>query len=98
MEAKFISEHSARQLQKDSNIRIYLDRAENEIVAAEALKILSEDVNNKKVFGVPKDMTFYSSVISHSYYAIFYAAKAILLTKSIKTKAPETHKKTYNEL
>ncbi len=42
-------------------------------------------------------MTFYSSVISHSYYAIFYSAKAILLTKNIRTCAPEIHKKTFEE-
>ena len=40
-------------------------------------------------------MTFYSSAISHSYYAIFYAAKAILLTKGIVTSMPGAHKKTY---
>ena len=40
-------------------------------------------------------MTFYSSAISHSYYCIFFGAKAILLTKNIKTKAPEVHKKTF---
>ena len=40
-------------------------------------------------------MTFYSGVISHAYYSIFYAAKSILLTKNIKTYAPEIHKKTY---
>src|SRR3989338_3899593 len=40
-------------------------------------------------------MTFYSGAISHAYYSIFYSAKAILLTKEIKTTAPQVHKKTY---
>ena len=39
-------------------------------------------------------MTFYSGAIAHAYYCIFYSAKAILSTKSIKTSAPEIHKKT----
>lgn len=48
-------------------------------------------------FNLPEDVSFYSSVISHSYYAIFYAAKALLLTKKIATKSPEVHKNTFNE-
>jgi len=45
-------------------------------------------------FGIKED-TYYSAVISHSYYSIFYAAKAYLLLKGVKTKAPEEHKKTF---
>lgn len=41
--------------------------------------------------------TYYSAVISHAYYSIFYAAKAYLLTKGVKTEAPEEHKKTFEE-
>jgi len=79
----------------DSVIEIYLDRANNEIMAAKSLKRLSEKEKDKISFELPEDTSFYSSVISHSYYAIFYAAKALLLTKGIKTKAPEVHKKTF---
>ncbi len=78
----------------DSMVEIYLERASNEIMAAEALKKLSEDLKIKEEFQLPSSVTFYSSVISHSYYSIFYAAKAILLTKNIKTSAPSVHKKT----
>lgn len=81
----------------DLMVNTYLKRAENELTAAEKLKQLSEDNQAKEFMQVPKDMTFYSSVISHSYYAIFYATKAILLTKRIKTSAPEIHKKTFEE-
>lgn len=81
----------------DSMVEIFLDRANNEILAAESLKRLSEDSRSKEEFSIPQGATFYSSVISHSYYAIFYAAKAILLTKMIRTSAPEVHKKTYEE-
>ncbi|MBU1199821.1 MAG: HEPN domain-containing protein [Nanoarchaeota archaeon] len=76
---------------------IYVDRANNEIMVAESLKRLSEKEEDKVNFDLPDDISFYSSVISHSYYAIFYAAKALLLIKGIETKAPEVHKKTFEE-
>ena len=79
----------------DSLVEIYLERASNEILAAESLKKLSEEIKAKTEFQIPSSTTFYSSVISHSYYAIFYSAKAILLTKGIKTFSPDIHKKTY---
>ena len=69
----------------------------NEIMAAGSLKRLSEQEEDKISFDLPGDISFYSSVILHSYYAIFYAAKAILLTKDIETKSPEVHKKTFAE-
>ena len=59
-----------------SLIDIYLDRANNEIMAAESLKLLSEQKDEKINFNLPDDVSFYSLVISISYYAIFYAAKA----------------------
>ena len=81
----------------DSMIEIYLNRANNEILLAQSIKRLSETPEDKENFNLPSDITFYSSVISHSYYSIFYAAKAILLTKDIKTYPPEVHKKTYDK-
>ena len=80
----------------DINIRDYLDRAENELRVAIILKNLTE--SDKKIeFGAGKEDTFYSSVISHGYYSIFYSAKALLLTKNVKTEASEVHKKTLDE-
>jgi uncharacterized protein (UPF0332 family) len=81
----------------DSLVKIYLERADNEILAAASLKRLSEESKDKEEFNLPSDISFYSSVISHSYYAIFYSSKAILLTKNIKTSSPEVHKKTYEQ-
>ncbi len=81
----------------DTMVEIFLDRADNEIHAAESLKKLSEDLSSKKEFELNENVTFYSSVISHSYYAIFYAAKAILLANGIKTSSPDIHKKTFEE-
>ncbi len=79
----------------DSMVKIYLQRSLNELAAAKALLTLSSDPAKKQEFEIEVEMTFYSSVISHAYYAIFYAAKAILLTKGIKTEMPDVHKKTY---
>ena len=81
----------------DSMVNIFLKRAENELITAEKLRQLSEDKRAKEFMKVPEAMTFFSSVISHSYYVIFYAAKAILLTKGIETSSPEVHKKTFEE-
>jgi uncharacterized protein (UPF0332 family) len=60
------------------------------------MKISEDDTIQEQVFSMPKD-TYFSAVISHAYYGIFYMAKAYLLTKNIKTKPPEEHKKTYEE-
>lgn len=80
-----------------SLIEVYLDRSNNEVMIAESLKRLTEEEEDKENFNLPEDSSFYSAVISHSYYAIFYAAKALLLTRNINTKAPEVHKKTFEE-
>jgi len=79
----------------DSTAKIYLQRAINELNAAKLLFMVSNDPKKKQEFQLEEEVTFFSSVISHSYYAIFYGAKAILLTKSIKTEMPDVHKKTY---
>lgn len=78
-------------------VEIYLNRANNEILLAQSIKRLSEKSEDKENFKLPSDITFYSSVISHSYYAIFYSAKALLLTKNIKISSPEVHKKTFDK-
>jgi len=78
----------------DSMAKIYIDRAENELMLSSAIKRLSEDPKEKAHLGVEFNSTFYSAAISHSYYSIFYSAKAILLTKGIETNSPEVHKKT----
>ena len=74
---------------------LYIQRAENELVAAQMLFDISSNPHlQKEQFKLEKDFTFYSTVISHSYYCIFYSAKAILIKEGIKTEAPEVHKKT----
>ena len=61
------------------------------------MKILSEEEKIRILMQVPPNMTFYSAAISHSYYSIFYSAKAILLTKGIITTSPDAHKKTFDQ-
>ncbi len=78
----------------DSMTNLFIKRAENEIVIAEKLKEMSEDSEMREFMQIQQEMTFYSGVISHAYYSIFYSAKAILLTKGIKTNSPEIHRKT----
>ena len=78
-----------------STAKIYLQRALNEISAAKLLFAVSNNSAKKQEFQIEEETTFYSSVISHSYYAIFYGAKAILFIKNIKTEMPDVHKKTY---
>jgi uncharacterized protein (UPF0332 family) len=76
---------------------LYLQRAENELMAAQILfNISNNPIIQKEQFRLEKDFTFYSCVISHSYYCIFYSAKAALINEGIKTESPEIHKKTIN--
>lgn len=79
----------------DSMVRIYLNRALNELSQAKLLFAISNDSKKKQEFQIEEEMTFYSGAISHAYYSIFYSAKALLLTRGIKTTAPQVHKKTY---
>lgn len=81
----------------DSEVRLYAERAENEFRLANALFNLSKNPRAKTELGANENDTFYSAAISHAYYSIFYMAKAILLTKNIRTRPPEVHKKTYDE-
>jgi uncharacterized protein (UPF0332 family) len=81
----------------DTDVKQYLVRAGNESRLAAALIKISSDLVEKEKLGLVKEDTFYSSVISHAYYAIFYSAKALLLTKGMGTEAPEVHKKTLDE-
>jgi len=78
----------------DLMIKVYLERAESEIVLASSIKKLSDESEAKKFFHIEQEHTFYSAVISHAYYSIFYAAKAMLLSKGIETSMPDVHRKT----
>lgn len=79
----------------DSACKRYVQRAQNELNLSLIIMRISEDSDMQiDLFNLPKD-TYYSAVISHAYYCIFYTAKAYLLTKGVQTEAPEEHKKTF---
>ena len=81
----------------DSEVKLLLDRANNELLAAKALKSISEEISIKRSISVPDPTTFYSAVISHSYYSIFYSARAALLSVGIIISAPFIHNKAYDK-
>ena len=77
--------------------QLYLERAKNELNLAQAIFKLSMNDKLKLEFELKQDSTFFSNVISNSYYCIFYSAKALLYSKNIITLPPEEHKKTLDE-
>ena len=82
----------------DLEVELLILRAEDEfLLATSDLKLLI-DKKAKETMGIQENKTFFHSVISHSYYSIFYSAKAYLLNKGIKTETPSEHLKTYQEL
>jgi len=82
----------------DLNYRLYLERANNEIKFADIALFVSNHKNvQMEIMKIEEPETYYNAVISHAYYCIFYAAKAYLAKKGIRTEAPEEHKKTYEE-
>ncbi|MFH1212067.1 MAG: hypothetical protein V1659_04020 [Candidatus Woesearchaeota archaeon] len=73
-------------------------RAENEIKLAGIVFAISEETSlQMETFKIKEPETYFSAVIAHSYYSIFYGAKAYLAKKGIETTAPEEHKKTFDE-
>jgi len=82
----------------DLAIELCLKRAENEIVLAKLIqRISNENQLKKEVFQIAEDFTFYSAVISHSYYAIFQSAKAYLLSKGVGFSSKQgQHQKVYH--
>jgi len=81
----------------DPTQRLYLEKAENELALSEMLFRISISEELKSIMKVNKNQTFFSAVISHSYYCIFYCSKAYLLSKNINPKSPSVHSKVYQE-
>lgn len=76
---------------------LYLQRAKSELDLAKAVFKLSTNNKLKLEFELKEDSTFFSNVISNSYYCIFYSAKALLQSKGITTEPPDEHSKTLQE-
>ena len=86
------------ELNMDLNYNLYLERAKNEIKFADIALFVSNNKNiQTDIMRIEYPETYYSAVISHSYYCIFYSAKSYLAKKGIKTESPEEHKKTYEQ-
>lgn len=81
----------------DSKVEMFVKRAKTEIDSANLLFIVSNNNELKNQMNIENDSTFYSGVIAHAYYSIFYCVKAMLLTKQIETSSPEIHRKTFAE-
>lgn len=79
----------------DSEVRLYIERAGNEIRLGKSIFNLSGNEKAKVDLGANPGDTFYSAVISHCYYSIFYSAKSYLLSKGVRTSPPEEHRRTY---
>ena len=62
----------------DSKADMYFNRAKTEFETAEILFNVSKNNLLKSNLNVSPDSTYFSGVISHAYYAIFYSAKANL--------------------
>jgi uncharacterized protein (UPF0332 family) len=78
--------------------KLFIHRAENEIKLAEIIFAISEKLSiQKEIFKVNEPETYFSAAIAHSYYSIFYSAKAYLAKKGIVISAPEEHKKAFDE-
>ena len=76
---------------------LYLNRAKNELDLANVVFRISTQPKLKLDLELKEDSTFFSNVISNSYYCIFYSAKAFLYIRGIITTVPDEHRKTLEE-
>lgn len=79
----------------DSEGELSIKRMDNEFIVGKALFTLSENAEAKTLLKVPAAETFYSAVITHAYYAIFYSAKAYLMKKSLTFSEQGQHQAVY---
>lgn len=75
-------------------ITLNFKRAENELKHAETMFKVSDNKGLKNELELLEKDTFYSGVIAHAYYSIFYATKSLLLKNKVRTKSPNVHKAT----
>ena len=72
----------------EDKYKLYIERAKNELDLANAVFKLSSDSKIKIELELKENATFFSNVISCSYYTIFYATKSLLKQYKITTKIP----------
>lgn len=81
----------------DSKDETLIERAEHEIAVSEILDKLSENIPEREALNVSSGATFYSAVISHAYYSIFYSAKYYLLSRNITIPEQGQHNFVYQK-
>ncbi len=83
----------------DSTIDLFIKRADNELVLTAIVNRISQETSLKKdVFKIAEELTFYSAVIEHAYYAIFHSAKAYLISQGITFANKQgQHQKVYHK-
>ena len=79
----------------DLEVKLLIERGEHELILASALKEVSENAAVKTTIELLPDATFYSAVISHAYYSIFYMAKAYLTSKKVPLPEQGQHQAVY---
>ncbi len=79
----------------DLKVKLNMERAENELRLAKAIFNLSLSEESKINLGANPSDTFYSSVISHSYYSIFYSVRALLFARGIDIPEQGQHQAVY---
>jgi uncharacterized protein (UPF0332 family) len=79
--------------------KLCLERARNEIKTSLMLNQLSKNPRLQiEEFKIAEPETYYSGVISHSYYAIFFAARAYLESRNVHIKSEQgQHQQVYFE-
>ena len=81
-----------------TSAELCLERADNELALARAIYLLSDNPQLKKEnFLLPEEITFYSAVITHAYYGMFYSAKAYLISKSVSLPEQGQHNAVYHK-
>ena len=79
----------------ESHVQAYLSEAESDLALAKVSYVLSTDKGQRESLSVPKEVNFLKKVSTLSYFAMFHAAKALLISNGIITNFPNEHIKTY---
>jgi len=81
-----------------SKVENYLEKSESKLLLAKNSYSLSTNSYLRELSGLPREMTFFNETVQQSYFSIFYAAKAYLISNNLETRPPGEHISTYNGL
>jgi len=68
----------------------YITKARHNLLTANLLNKISEEVQNKRLLSIPDDYAGYDWVIGAGYYAMYHIATALLGVIRIRTKSHES--------